>query len=86
MINAVRNLQVVAQNNGEPKDATQDAQMKEATNDAPVGDAPVTPADSAALSSANLSTDENINTSVTPQVDEPQSIAPKRESDTGEDK
>jgi len=78
MINAVRNLQVVAQNNGEPKDATQDAQMKEATNDAPVGDAPVTP--------PNLSTDENINTSVTPQVDEPQSIAPKRESDTGEDK
>ena len=39
MINAVRNLQVVAQQGGEAKPASEDAVVKEGTNDAPIADA-----------------------------------------------
>jgi ABC-type multidrug transport system ATPase subunit len=39
MINAVRNLQVVAQQGGEAKPASEDAVVKEGTNDAPINQA-----------------------------------------------
>ena len=52
MINAVRNLQVVAQNQGDGKDGqpeSEDAQIKEGTNDAPISNEQAAPQDQSAI-------------------------------------